>query len=527
MDYSEDRAIKLEAAKVAFREYLLPMMKKKAELDKSNPNLLWARSFANRPIEFIAEIMGREWYGPDWLPWRVFVKTAFGLRLKTPFEYRIYNACTEMVDKPPRKQSKEIWVPVGRRGGKSRVFALLAVHIACCYNWNKYLVPGERGNIPVLAESRERARQVMDYIKAALAHPKLTWFVERELGEEVFLRNNLMIRVSTASIAAVRSRTVVAAICDEIAFWPKDESANPDRDILGALRPAMVTIPDSMLLCASSPYGRSGVLWEAYEKYFGKPWDGRNLVWQAPTEVMHPSLKNNEEIKQAYIEDPISAAAEYGAQFRVDVDAFISKEVLDPCIVRGVREIPPQKGIQYYAFVDPSGGSSDSMTLAIGHRDMHTDQAVIDCLREVRAPFSPEQVVGEFSNTLLEYEVWRVRGDYYGGEWPRNRFKAHGVDYQISKRNKSVIYLEFLPFLNAGRCQLLDDTRSINQLLNLERKTARGGRDSIDHYPGTHDDLANVVAGVIVEILGRKDMMNVAPDLLAKSAAIVTRRQYF
>jgi hypothetical protein len=32
--------------------------------------------------------------------------------------------------------------------------------------------------------------------------------------------------------------------------------------------------------------------------------------------------------------------------------------------------------------------------------------------------------------------------------------------------------------------------------VGLERRTARGGRDSIDHAPGAHDDLANAVAGL-------------------------------
>jgi hypothetical protein len=40
----------------------------------------------------------------------------------------------------------------------------------------------------------------------------------------------------------------------------------------------------------------------------------------------------------------------------------------------------------------------------------------------------------------------------------------------------------------------LDHPRLINQLIGLERRTARGGRDSIDHPPGAHDDLANCVA---------------------------------
>ena len=36
------------------------------------------------------------------------------------------------------------------------------------------------------------------------------------------------------------------------------------------------------------------------------------------------------------------------------------------------------------------------------------------------------------------------------------------------------------------------------QLCSLERRTARGGKDSIDHSPGMHDDIANAVAGALV-----------------------------
>ena len=53
---------------------------------------------------------------------------------------------------------------------------------------------------------------------------------------------------------------------------------------------------------------------------------------------------------------------------------------------------------------------------------------------------------------------------------------------------------------NAGRAQLLDLKRLVNQLCSLERRTARGGRDLIDHpqHPGAHDDLANAVCGAFV-----------------------------
>jgi hypothetical protein len=55
-----------------------------------------------------------------------------------------------------------------------------------------------------------------------------------------------------------------------------------------------------------------------------------------------------------------------------------------------------------------------------------------------------------------------------------------------------------LPLLNSGRIQLLDNRRLITQLHGLERRTARGGKDSIDHGPGRFDDLANSVAGALV-----------------------------
>jgi hypothetical protein len=46
-----------------------------------------------------------------------------------------------------------------------------------------------------------------------------------------------------------------------------------------------------------------------------------------------------------------------------------------------------------------------------------------------------------------------------------------------------------------GEVDLLDSPRLVSQLTSLERRTARGGKDSIDHAPGAHDDVANAVAG--------------------------------
>ena len=67
--------------------------------------------------------------------------------------------------------------------------------------------------------------------------------------------------------------------------------------------------------------------------------------------------------------------------------------------------------------------------------------------------------------------------------------RRHGVTVTPSERAKSEIYKEFLPTLNSGNVELLDLKRLLTQLAGLERRVARGGRDSIDHAPGGHDDI--------------------------------------
>ena len=123
---------------------------------------------------------------------------------------------------------------------------------------------------------------------------------------------------------------------------------------------------------------------------------------------------------------------------------------------------------------------------------------MLDCVREVRAPFAPDAVVAEFAATLKLYGLRKVEGDKYAGLWPTDRFAAHGITYEPATRTKSDLYLGLLPALNSGSVELLDVPRLAGQLANLERRTARGGRDSVDHPPGGHDDVANAVAGALL-----------------------------
>jgi Terminase large subunit, ATPase domain len=387
---------------------------------------------------------------------------------------------------------RELWGICGRRAGKSRITAAIAIHRACFVPYQ--LAPGEIGTFVCLATDREQAKVVFRYVRSMIAAvPALLALVTRETQDEIeFGSLNTAIKVKTANYRALRGETLIGVSCDEMAYWQSEDAANPDEEILRAIRPAMMSVANALLVIISSPYRRAGVLWKTYRQSFGTT-DARRLVIKADTLTMNP-LADREEIEQAYEEDPVSAAAEFGAEFRSDVDTFIAREVLDALIDPGVHERPPVVGMGYRAFVDPSGGSADSFTLAIGHSE--DGREILDAVRERRPPFSPEQVVAEFAETLKSYRVSSVTGDRYAGEWPREQFRKHGIIYNPSERNKSEIYSAALPLMNSGRVRLLDD-KTIAQLAGLERRTSRVGKDSIDHAPGGHDDRANAVCGVL------------------------------
>jgi hypothetical protein len=67
--------------------------------------------------------------------------------------------------------------------------------------------------------------------------------------------------------------------------------------------------------------------------------------------------------------DPTAAGAEWLAEFRGDLSAFLSDELIEKAIdfARPI-ELSPMTNTHYKAFVDPSGGTgADSYCLAIAH----------------------------------------------------------------------------------------------------------------------------------------------------------------
>ena len=453
-----------------------------------------AQTFARRVVRSVTD---PKLFAPhfqpleSWKPWLTVLKCLFGLQLDAE-ELKLFTECTGRT-RPFDGPVSEAWWLCGRRSGKSRVLALIAVCLACFRDYTNHLAPGERAVIIILAVDRDQAQVIFQYTRALLRETKmLAARIQNETADTLDL-DRVSIEVHASSYKSVRGRTLAGAACDEAAFWRSDDSRNPAAAVLAALRPGLSTIPGAPLLIASSVYSQEGAVYEAFTRHHGQD-DSPVMVWRAPTLTMNPTFRK-EVVTAALAADHHSAAAEYGSEFLTDLRAFLEESFIRDALDHGCHERPPSPRHQYVAFVDPSGGRRDSFTLGIAHRS--GDQVFLDLVREYRPPLDPAVVVEDIAKVLKPYRITTVTGDAYAGEWPVSVFRNHSIKYLTSEKNRSEIYLETGPLLAQGVARLIDVDRLTGQLRQLERRSTSTGRDKVDHGPGGRDDVANAAMGAV------------------------------
>ena len=122
---------------------------------------------------------------------------------------------------------------------------------------------------------------------------------------------------------------------------------------------------------------------------------------------------------------------------------------------------------------------------------------MLDLVRGTFGKFDPQQVTSDYAKLLREYRIGSVTGDDYAAQWVQGAWRDTGIVYVQSDIPKSQIYLETLPLFTRGLVRLPDHARLLRELRLLERAAHRGGRESVDHPRGGHDDFANATCGVL------------------------------
>jgi hypothetical protein len=429
-----------------------------------------------------------------WTTWLAVLRAAFGLPLDAA-QLETFSAVAGG-RAPPTQRVREFWAICARRAGKSRMAAAIGVFLACFIKHT--LAAGERGMVLILAASQEQARIVFAYAKAFLeASPVLRQEIIDVTRSEIRLRNGITIAIHSNSFRTIRGRTLCACVFDEVAIWRDELSAAPDTETYTAVLPSLLTT-HGMLVGISTGYRRIGLLHAKYRDHFGIASDD-TLVVQGSTLQFNQSLSESD-IAAQRAADPAAVASEWDGGFRDDIASFLDDELIDAAVDHGrPLELPPQTGVYYQMFVDASGGvGADAYSIAVAHKE-GTENArfVVDVVRGTSGKFDPQQVTKDYATLAKQYRIDSVVGDYYGAEWVAGAWQDCGITYMRSDLPKSQLYLEALPLFTRGLVRLPDHPRLVRELRLLERRTHRGGKDTVDHPRGGHDYYANVVSGVL------------------------------
>ncbi len=375
------------------------------------------------------------WFkGPSWETWRAVLKAAHALPM-TADEAAVFRTVAER--DPPAKRVRELWVRAGRRAGKDSVASAIVAHAAAFGDYGAFLRPGESATVACLAVDRSQAKVLLRYTRAFFRDvPMLKRMVESETADGLMLTNGVEIAISTNSYRAVRGRTIVCAVLDEVAFYRDEGSASPDVETYNAIVPGMITIPDAMLIGISSPYRKSGLLYSKDREHYGRDSDDV-LVVGGPSIAFNPTLKPKE-IDKLIAADPAAGRSEWLGQYRDDIASYLDRDLVEGLVDHGVTVRPPVKGVRYRSGADPSGGSKDSFTLGICHDE--DGVAVVDCLVEIKALFNPTSATEKMAETLKAYGLKETTGDKYAAGWVVDAFEKCGIKYKHSERDRSSVY---------------------------------------------------------------------------------------
>jgi hypothetical protein len=428
-----------------------------------------------------------------WSTWRTTLKAAFAMPLSAA-EREIFHAVAGG-RKPPSRRARELWCLVGRGGGKSRMAAALGDYLALFQKHR--LSPGERGHVLVLAGSVDQARTVFGYSAGFLSESKA---LEREVATttatEIRLRNGVTLAVHPNSFRSVRGKTILAAVFDEVAIWRDEVSATPDVEVYTAVLPSLART-GGMLIGISTPYRKSGLLFAKYRDHFGV--DGDDILVVQGAALTFNSTLDVAAIAAARAADPAAAGAEWDAEFRVDIRAFLDDATVDRAInFDRPLELSPREGVIYIAFIDAAAGGADSYTLCIGHKE--GDEFIIDVVRGTHGAFDPQVVTKQYADLCRAYGIRNVMGDNYAKDWVAGAWRDNGFEYMRSPKVKSDIYLEAQPLFVRGVAHIPNLARLVRELRLLERQTHRSGKDIVVKPKNEHDDFANVVCGVLWQL---------------------------
>lgn len=434
----------------------------------------------------------------------------------------------------PEMEIPRRWcVIVGAGGGKSRFISRTSLYRGNVeFDPVKYpLQPGQKAENIIIAPSIGAGMINIEYIQSMLEesdemyddlvpyHPGQNPIVKNRQEARMQFKNRAEIKLSPVARISGRGRSIWTLVMEESAHF-RVEGRFSDSEIYKSAAPRLGRFGmGSMCFLVTTPWDKSGLVWDVYKKYYGKQNDSW-LVVKGTTKQFNPcgGMPSEAEFDRFLAkqeeEDPEAFRREFLAEFSETVYGAFSSESIESAIVTGRKENRYNPAFKYFGFIDSAGLSisqtakfNDEFASGVAHVD--GSKIVIDALRGWKAMtdgkrITPEDAAEKTMDLFEKFQVREVLCDQYGAGYNENRFSLKGYKFEKVKLNKSDLFLSAIPLLNDGDVELLDEEISVRQLKSLERKRGTTGRDQVLHPKDAHDDRANVIAGLIY--MGRERM---------------------
>jgi hypothetical protein len=229
-----------------------------------------------------------------------------------------------------------VGIVCGARGGKSYVCVGLRMVHGLLVRDLSSLAPGQRAVALIIAPNDKLRREVVSYASGAIkSHPELAAMLVDESADGIELRRHdgRVVRfetgVATAGGYGARGRSLTDYALDEAAFM-RDNSFKVNAEELFRAGSARV-LPGGQTIVASTPWAKSGLLYDLYKNNFGKP--DTAIVAHAPTLVLHDSPMTRAIVEREMKRDPENAAREFGAEFMAsDATTFFSDDIIEASV---------------------------------------------------------------------------------------------------------------------------------------------------------------------------------------------------
>lgn len=341
---------------------------------------------------------------------------------------------------PPEVAPQIMGVFCGIRGAKSTMAAGKAIATSqnCRTSFRSgdeviELGAGDMIEVPVLAPTKNRAQAVMNhllkniqrspYLASLLYCPPTadTVTLRHPTGRPVAIRITALSKHGQSVVGA----WVAGAVFDEAPLMggESDSVANLEES-LGAIQGRL--LEGGQIWLIGSPYAPFGPVYDLDQKHFGKPNPGV-IVVRAPAPAMNPVFWTPAELeKRRKTMSPRRWRTDVLAKYSEPEESLVSLADLERATRKigkdGSPDLPPQKGIQYVAAMDP-GMRSNAWTLIIlgchgvggpgGMQPLYSVAVARQWVGTKDRKLQPATVLREIADLCATYNLDTVHSDQY------------------------------------------------------------------------------------------------------------------